>query len=162
MEEEPLVNQRLLLERFPGKGGWTFARIPEIPKSKRSHFGWQKVRGFIDDYEVKHFQLMPMGKGQLFIAVKAEIRKAIKKNEGDWIDVVLYSMEPPLPLPEDFQLCLEDEPDALKRFNELPETSKKECLEWIYAIKSEKVIVERMAEAINKLASGITLFSVKA
>ena len=85
MEEEPLVNQRLLLERFPGKGGWTFARIPEIPKSKRSHFGWQKVRGFIDDYEVKQFQLMPMGKGQLFIAVKAEIRKAINKSEGDWI-----------------------------------------------------------------------------
>ncbi|MBC8053367.1 MAG: DUF1905 domain-containing protein [Sphingobacteriaceae bacterium] len=161
MQEEPLINQRLLLERFPGKGGWTYARLPEIAKGKKNHFGWQKVRGFIDGYEVKQFHIMPMGKGQLMIAIKAEIRKAIKKKEGDWVDVVLYSLEPPLPLPEDFQLCLEDEPLALKYFLELSKNDKKELLDWIYAIKSEQVIVDRMASAINKLALKQPLFSQK-
>ena len=61
MEEEPLIDQNLLLERFPGKGGWTFARIPELPSGKKNHFGMQKVRGYIDDYEVEQFHLMPLG-----------------------------------------------------------------------------------------------------
>jgi hypothetical protein len=154
MQEEPLINERLLLEKFPGKGGWTYARIPDLPKSKRQHFGWQKVRGFIDGYEVKNCHLMPMGNGRLFIAVKAEIRKAIKKQEGDWIDVVLYSLESPLPVPADFDNCLHDEPEALKNFEKLPKDLKAAYLEWIYAVKSEQMIIDRMALAINKLAAG--------
>jgi hypothetical protein len=27
--EKPLTDKEYLLEKFPGKGGWTFARIPE-------------------------------------------------------------------------------------------------------------------------------------
>lgn len=161
MEEEPLIKQRLLLERFPGKGGWTYARLPEVPIAKRNHFGFQKVRGFIDGYEVKQCHLMPLGQGHLMIAVKAEIRKAIKKNEGEWIDVVLYSLEPPLPLPEDFQTCLQDDPEALKNFQNLAEPAKKECLEWVYAANSEEQIVARMASAINKLALNLPLFPRK-
>lgn len=151
MEDQPLVKQRLLLERFPGKGGWTYARLPDISGGKGNHFGWRKVRGFIDGFEVKQFHLMPMGKGQLMIAVKAEIRKAIKKNEGDWVDVVLYSLEPALPLPEDFELCLQDEPVASANFNKLSDNQKKEYLDWIYAVKFEQVIVDRMVSAINRL-----------
>ena len=30
MEVKPLVNREYLLEKFPGKGGWTYALIPEI------------------------------------------------------------------------------------------------------------------------------------
>lgn len=155
MEEEPLVNQSILLERFPGKGGWTFARIPELPPGKKKHFGMQKVRGYIDEYEVKQLHLMPMGKGRLFIAVKAEIRKAIKKNAGDWVNVVLYSLEPVLPVLDDFMLCLQDEPEALKNFESLPQDTKKEYLDWIYSVNSEEITVDRMASAINKLALGL-------
>lgn len=161
MDEEPLIKERLLLERFPGKGGWTYARIPDLPKSKKNYFGWQKVRGFIDGYEVKQFHLMPMGKGKLMIAVRAEIRKAIKKNEGDWIDVILYSLEPPLPLPDDFLLCLLDEPQAKITFEQLPSNARKEYLDWIYAIKSEDVIVERMALAIDRLLLKLPLITVR-
>jgi hypothetical protein len=159
--EEPLIQERLLLERFPGKGGWTYARIPDIPAAKKNHFGWQKVRGYIDGYEVKQLHLMPMGKGRLFIAVKAEIRKAIKKQEGDWVEVALYSLEAPLPVPEDFQLCLQDDPDALRNFDKLSAEAKQEYLDWIYAVKSEEVIIDRMATAINKLASGDPLITTK-
>ena len=30
MEEQPLVDKEYLLEKFPGKGGWTYAMIPEV------------------------------------------------------------------------------------------------------------------------------------
>ena len=46
----PLVNGKYLLEKFPGKGGWTFAAIPEVLQNKNNPFCWVKVKGSIDDY----------------------------------------------------------------------------------------------------------------
>ena len=46
--EKPLVDKQYKLEKFQGKGGWTYARIPEIIQDKKAHFGWVKVRGSID------------------------------------------------------------------------------------------------------------------
>ncbi len=79
----PLVNKHYLLERFPGKGGWTFARIPEILQDKKAHFGWVKVRGTIDGFEIRKYHLMPMGNGNLFLQVKAEIRKNNSREKGE-------------------------------------------------------------------------------
>ena len=82
---KPPVDKLSLLEKFPGKGGWTFTRIPEIPQDKKAHFGWVKVRGTIDGYEIRKYHLMPMGNGTLFLPVKAEIRKHSKKKEGKFV-----------------------------------------------------------------------------
>ena len=79
-KEKPLVDREYLLEKFPGKGGWTYAQIPEILQNKQSAFGWVRVRGTIDNFEIKNYNLMPMGNGKLFLPVKAEIRKKIKKR----------------------------------------------------------------------------------
>src|SRR5665647_646920 len=89
--ETPLVDQKYQLQKMSGKGGWTYATIPEISKDKHAYFGWVKVKGTIDDYEINNYHLMPMGNGTLFIPVKAEIRKKIGKNEGDWVHIKLYS-----------------------------------------------------------------------
>jgi hypothetical protein len=50
---KPLINKNYTLEKFPGKGGWTFARIPEIVKDKKNAFGWVRVKGSIDGFEIK-------------------------------------------------------------------------------------------------------------
>lgn len=34
VKEESLVDKEYLLEKFPGKGGWTYALIPEILQDK--------------------------------------------------------------------------------------------------------------------------------
>jgi hypothetical protein len=78
--ETPLVNGDYLLQKFPGKGGWTYAAIPEILQNKKNPFGWVKVKGSVDGYELKQYKLMPMGEGRLFLPVKAAIRKKIKKG----------------------------------------------------------------------------------
>ena len=84
-----LVNKEYQLKKFPGKGGWTFAGIPEVPQDKNAPFGWVKVCGSIDDYELKYYKLMPMGNGKLFLPVKAAIRKKIGKNAGDFVRIKL-------------------------------------------------------------------------
>ena len=55
-----------------------FCKTPEIPPGQNTPFGWVKVYGTIDDYEIKNYNLQPMGNGRLFLPIKAEIRKRIK------------------------------------------------------------------------------------
>ena len=49
-QNETLTDQSYMLEKFPGKGGWTYAAIPEIQPDKKSWFNWVKVKGYIDDF----------------------------------------------------------------------------------------------------------------
>jgi len=153
--EIPLVDKDYLLQKYPGKGGWTFAAIPEILQDKHAWFGWVKVRGSIDGFEINNYHLMPMGNGTLFLPVKAEIRKKIGKNEGDWVHVTLYSQDLPQIVPDDFMICLKDEPLAWQRFQQLPEDEQKTMINWIYSAKRDDIKVERMAQALDKLSDTI-------
>jgi len=60
-----------LLEKFPGKGSWTFAAIPEIMPDKNAPFSWVKVKGSIDGVEIDRYHLIPSGKGTLFLSFKS-------------------------------------------------------------------------------------------
>lgn len=153
-----LVNKEYLLEKYPGKGGWTFARIPEIEQDKQAHFGWVKVRGTIDGFEIRKYHLMPMGDGNLFLPVKAEIRKKIKKEAGDFVRIILFPDNEPLEIPEEMLLCLQDEPNAFEFFKSLSESEQKFYIQWIYSAKREETKVDRLAKSINKLMKFEKLF----
>lgn len=156
--EKPLVNKKYLLEKFPGKGGWTFARIPDITQDKKAPFGWRKVKGTIDGYEIRKYHLMPMGEGKLFLPVKAEIRKKIKKQEGEMVHIILYPDNEPLETPEEMLLCLADEPEALKFFHSLSESERKFYIQWIYSAKKEETKIDRLAKTINRLVKGMKMY----
>lgn len=152
--EKPLVDKDYLLQKFPGKGGWTYASIPEILQDRHNYFRWVKVRGSIDGYPIKCYHLMSMGNGTLFLPVKTQIRKAIGKGEGDLVRVILYKDDAPLDIPEEFTLCLNDDTSAKKTFIALPEGEQKAIVEWIYSAKKEDTKINRMAKVINRLADG--------
>lgn len=151
-KEQPLVDKEYVLEKFPAKGGWTFARIPEIPKSKAA-FGLIRVRGTIDSFSFTAAHLMPDGKGGLFLPVKAAIRKQIKKKDGDKVRIVLYEDNMPLELPEEFAICLTDEPDAHAAFRAMSNGEQKAMIEFIFSAKNESTRIDRMAKAINGLVN---------
>jgi hypothetical protein len=152
--KKPLVNKKYRLQKFHGKGGWTYAEIPGILKEDRKSFGWTKVKGRIDDYEIKNFNLMPMGKGKMMLPVKAEIRKKIGKEEGDWIKVVLYPDRAPTKTPKELLDCLKDEPVAYKNFIKYSDAEKKAFIEWIYSAKTDETKVRRIAKTIDKALKG--------
>jgi hypothetical protein len=156
MPEKELVNTKVKLERFPGKGGWTYAALPSVKRDKHSHFGWVRVKGFIDNYELKQYHLAPMKNGSLFLPVKAAIRKQIKKEAGDVVTIRLYADESKIEVPGEFMECLADEPEALKNFTQLSDTIKKHWIAYIEQVKSDERRIERMAEAVNRLAAGET------
>jgi hypothetical protein len=155
---KPLVKNDFMLERFPGKGGWTYARIPEVVQNKNNAFGWVKVKGSIDGFQISKCHLMPMGNGKLFLPVRAEIRKAIRKNAGDTVRVILYPDNEPLQIPSEFLECLNDEPGALRFFKKLSEGEQNYYIKWIYSSKKEHTKISRMAESINRLAKELRFY----
>jgi hypothetical protein len=148
----PLVDKEYLLEKFPGKGGWTFALIPEVEPNKKAHFGLVRVKGNIEGYPLKGYKLMPMGEGKLFLPVKAEIRKKIGKQAGDVVRIILYADEVPLEVPEELLACFAMEPpQAYQAFLKLKEWEQKSYLDWIFDAKKEDTKAERILKMMDRL-----------
>ena len=152
MHEKPLVDRTYLLEKFPGKCGWTYTIIPEILPDPKAPFSWVKVRGSIDGYAIQKYHLMPSGRGNLMLAVKADIRKKIQKQAGDFVHIVLYPDNEPTEIPEEFSLCLQEDAEALQFFSSLSENERHNYIRWIYSAKTEQTKVDRIAQTLIRLS----------
>jgi hypothetical protein len=154
---KPLTDKEYQLERFPGKGGWTYISLPEIPKDKEAPFGLVKVRGTIDGYEISGCTLMPYASGNLLLAVKAEIRKAIGKEEGDYVTVTLYADTAIFEIPEAFKLRLQEEPGIYEAFLRQRKWEQKMCVQWIYAARRQETTNERVMKTIFRLKNRLKI-----
>lgn len=149
--ETPLVNAEYLLQKFPGKGGWTYAEIPEILQNKSTPFGWVTVKGVIDTFELNQYKLMPMGNGKLFLPVKAAIRKKIKKEAGDYVHIILYQDSSLVEIPEEIMECFKNEPkETLNNFLLLSDGQKRAFLNWIYEAKTDDTKAKRILIMMDK------------
>lgn len=149
--QQPIFDDHCLLQKPDVKGGWTFIAMPAMPHlPKKKGSTTVHVRGFIDAYELKDFNIWAMKKST-FLAVKAEIRKAIKKEAGDTVKLTLWLDELQTVIPEDFLVCLREEPALHKHFTNYPPAKQTEITNWIFSAKTEDEKIERMAKTLEKL-----------
>lgn len=145
------INREALIERFPGKGGWSYILIPEISPDYRNHFGQVKVSGSIDSYVLDKVILMPMGDGKLFLPLNAGIRKQLQKQVGDTVQLKIYLNKSARITETDFIEILADEPAAFRFYAALADTEKQSYLDWINETKNEEAQIARIADSVNAL-----------
>jgi uncharacterized protein YdeI (YjbR/CyaY-like superfamily) len=96
-----------------------------------------------------------MGNGNLFLPVKAEIRKAIKKEVGDSVKVVLYASDSSMISNSEIEDCIADVPDAMAFFKTLNQNQRKLLLAWMAAPTIDEQKVNRINRAISFLSRKI-------
>jgi hypothetical protein len=136
------------------KTGWTYIEVSAdiaqqlYPGNKKSF----RVCGMLDGFAVNGMALMPMGGGNFIMALKAEVRKGIRKNAGAMLHAKLevdtdYKVE----IPAELQDCFDFEPDALEFFNSLPKSHREYFLKWINDAKTSETRAKRIVNTVNAM-----------
>ena len=136
------------------KTGWSYIEIPadmaqELKPGNKKSF---RVKGMLDGLAVKGMALMPMGEGNFIIALKADIRKGIRKNAGAMLQVSLevdndYKIE----IPDDLQECFDFEPEAIVFFNSLAKSHREYFIKWIESAKTSETRAKRIVNTVNAM-----------
>lgn len=153
-----MINFSAPIEKFGSKGektGWTYVLVPQLiaeqlkPGMRQSF----RVKGKLDEVEVEHLALIPMGEGDFIIPLKTDLRRKLRKQKGATLHLSIEADYRPLPMSEDFLACLEDEPMALEQFKKLPGSHQRYYSKWIEEAKTEATKAKRIAQAIKGLSA---------
>lgn len=156
--KKKLVNNLFKIEKQPTKGGWHYVVISEIPVTERLDLGLVRVSGTVDHYEIRQFNLLPMKNGTMLLPLKAALRKAIQKKEGDTVHVTLFRDKSPVLVPDYIVDSLMDFPLAHNFFMSLSESNKKYYIDWIEEAKTMETKTNRMVKTIEQLEKGIKFY----
>jgi len=153
-----LVNKHFLIKKQEGKGGWNYVVIAGIPADRKNPLGLIRVSGFIDTYELKQFNLLPMRDGCMLLPLKTAIRKQIGKKEGNEVHVKLFADDSPVIIPDEILLCLMDSPKAHQFFLSLSGSNQKYYIDWIDEAKKLETKTERIIKTIDRLEKGLKFY----
>ena len=153
-----MIHLKAEIERFETNGektGWSYVFIPNAianqikPGERRSI----RVKGTIDQVEINGIGLMPMGEGDFIMALNKELRKKLRKEAGDKVELYLsFDADFKIEMPDDLEICLADEEVLLKQFLSMPKSHQNYFINWLNTAKTEVTRTKRLVIIVNAMA----------
>jgi hypothetical protein len=149
-----MVSFKAEIERFASMGektGWTYVFIPQaialqIKPDCRKSF---RVKGKLDNVPVEGMAFVPMGEGDFILALNGSLRKQLKKEEGDALNLELEEdKEFKIEMPHDLELCLSDEKHFIENFLKMPKSHQNYFINWLNTAKTDKTRTKRLAQIV--------------
>jgi hypothetical protein len=138
-------------EKMGEKTGWTFVFVPADiarqikPDCKKSY----RVKGRLDAVNIRGLALTPVGEGNFIIALKASLRKELKKEEGAMLHIELEEDKDfKIEMPADLELCLLDERHCMENFMKLPKSHQNYYINWLNTAKTEPTRIKRLTQIV--------------
>ena len=118
--------------------------------------GQVKVKALFDGKYEYRSSLSKMGRECHTLGITQEMRAKLQKSFGDSLNIELERdlEKREVSIPEDVVLVLNDHPEALKFYENLSFTNKKEYITWITSAKKEETRINRIGLFIEKLNAG--------
>jgi len=142
------------IEKFAKMGektGWTFVFVPAVvaekikPGCKKSY----RIKGRMDAIEIAGLSMVPMGEGNFIIALKASLRKELKKEEGAMLRLELEEDKDfKIEMPADLELCLLEENRLMENFIKMPKSHQNYYINWLNTAKTEVTRTKRLTQII--------------
>lgn len=147
-----IQNEDLELIHQVGKGAWTYHI--KVPNTQHivGKWGFLKVSGSIDGYELVAKNLFSIKGQDKMLSISETIRKAINKGGGDKVNVTLYWVTQNEQITHKQILNTFKETGVLKAFEACEKAEKEGILAAIIAQKIEDKRVNLIVKYIEKLS----------
>ncbi|MGZ4035789.1 MAG: YdeI/OmpD-associated family protein [Bacteroidia bacterium] len=132
-------------------GAWTIIVTPVNVRKIFGTAGHVRVKGTINGFPFDDTSLMPMGTGEHCMPVKTTIRKQIKKEAGDTIEVILEQDFAETKIPEELAEALEASPEAEKMFNAYSPSHKRNYIKYISESKKKETREKRAVDCVLRI-----------
>ena len=142
------------------------------PQAKSIKPGWRKplpvlVRIDGKPAEPWRINMMPVGDGSFYLYLHGDVRRASGTKVGDRVEIELrfdarYLNGPRHPVPSWFKAALQKNPQALKNWEALIPSRKKEILRYFARLKSQEARARNLERALHVLSGGKGRFMARA
>jgi hypothetical protein len=143
------------LEKFSGKGGWTFVRIPQSFSERLGMRGMVPVLATVEGHVFER-SLMPIGDGTHMIAMNKSMLKVIGKQLPDDVTVHIAVQSQPhaVRIPEELAIAFDLDPDGKELFHALPRSTQRGLVMWLESARTDHTRANRAGEILRRLSLG--------
>ena len=149
-----MVHFKAEIEKFDQAGektGWSYIFISsalanQLKKDCKRSF---RLKGKIDDVEIAGLATTPIGDGDFILALKASLRKQLRKEVGATLSVSLEEdVDFKIEMPEDLALCLQEETHLMQNFLCQAKSHQNYYINWINQAKTEVTRTKRIVMTV--------------
>lgn len=151
-----------VIERMPGKGGWSYVEFPHDVEQFFGKRGPVRVQGTLNGVPMDR-ALMPIKSGMHVIIVGADLRRTARVKAGDRVDIAVWrdAAADDVRLPEELAETLGFLPEFQQAWSRLKPGMQRSMAYWISSGRSVATRGKRVAELLRRSECGERPFGPK-